>query len=160
MTFMDTIYGLGIRVTGENKMFGKPDKKKGFKVGTYYHLLDTAAITSEHPFPWKIICRSKAPLRVAFFVWTAALGKILTIDNLRKRKVRIIDWCYMCKCNGESIDHLLLHCLIASDLWSMISVLFQVSWVMLKSVVELLACWQGHFGHLRNGHIWMVIPID
>ena len=55
MTFMDTIYGLGIRVTGENKMFRKPDKKKGFKVGTYYHLLDAAAFTKEQPFPWKII---------------------------------------------------------------------------------------------------------
>ena len=88
------------------------------------------------------------------------MGKILTIDNLRKRMVRIKNRCYMCKCNGEYVDHLLLHCPVASNLWSMISVLFQVSWVMLKSVVELLACWQGHFGHLRNGHIWMVIPID
>ena len=138
-------------------MCWKPDKKNGFKVGTYNHLLDIAAITSEHPFPWKIIWRSKAPLRVAFFVWTVALGKILTIDNLRKRKVRIIDWCYMCKCNGESIDHLLLHCPIASDLWSMILVLFGVSWVMPKSVVELLACWQGCFGRHWNGHICMVI---
>ena len=66
------------------------------------------------------------PLRVAFFVWTAALGKILTIDNLRKRKVKIIDWCYMCKCNGESVDHLMLHCPIISDLWSMIFGLFGV----------------------------------
>ena len=88
------------------------------------------------------------------------MGKILTIDNLRKRMVRIENRCYMCKCNGEYVDHLLLHFPVASNLWSMISVLFQVSWVMLKSVVELLACWQGHFGHLRNGHIWMVIPID
>ena len=127
----------------EDKICWKPYKKNGFKVGTYYHFLDTGAITSEHPFPWKIIWRSKAPLRVAFFVWTVALGKILIIDNLRKIKVRIIDWCYMCKCNGESIDYLLLHCLIASDLWSMILVLFGVSWVMPKSVVELLACWQG-----------------
>ena len=85
-------------------------KKKGFKIGTYYRLLDAAAITSDHSFPWKIIWRSKAPLRVAFFVWTTTLGKFLTIDNLRKRKVRIIDWCYMCKCNSESVDHLLLHC--------------------------------------------------
>ena len=64
----------------------------------------------------------------------------------------------MCKCNGESVDHLLLNCPIASDLWSMILVLFGLSWVMPKSVVELLACWQGHFGCHRNGHIWMVIP--
>ena len=73
---------------------------------------------------WKIIWRFKVPLRVAFFLWTTALGNILTIDNLRKRKVKIIDWCYMCNCNGEFADHLLLHCPIVSDLWSMIFGLF------------------------------------
>ena len=29
---------------------------------------------------------------------------------------------------------------------------------MSKTVVELLACWQGNFGHHRNGVIWMVVP--
>ena len=27
----------------------------------------------------------------------------------------VVDWCYMCKCNGETMDHLLLHCPIATD---------------------------------------------
>jgi hypothetical protein len=42
-------------------------------------------------FPWKNIWRNKAPPRVAFFVWTAALGKILTLDNLRKRQVIVMN---------------------------------------------------------------------
>lgn len=63
---------------------------------------------------------------MAFFLRTAALGKILTIDNLRKKNVRITYWCYMHKCNGESVDHPLLHCPIASDLWSMVLGLFGV----------------------------------
>ena len=46
----------------------------------------------------------------------------------------------MCKCNGESIDHLFLHCPIAKDLWFMVLGLFGVSWVSPKNVVELLAC--------------------
>ena len=29
---------------------------------------------------------------------------------------------------------------------------------MPKTVVELLACWQGNFGHHSNGVIWMVVP--
>ena len=57
----------------------------------------------------------------------------------------------MCKCNGESIDHLLLHFSIAIDL-------FGVHWVMTRSAVELLACWQGRFGHHGKGDIWMVVP--
>ena len=59
----------------------------------------------------------------------------------------------MCKFDGESVDPLLTHCPIASDLWYMILVLFGVSWVMPKSIVELLACWEGHFGRHQNGHI-------
>jgi hypothetical protein len=50
-------------------------------------------------FPWKSIWHVKAPTRVAFFVWSAALGKILTHDNLRKRNVVVIEWCCMCKKN-------------------------------------------------------------
>ena len=63
----------------------------------------------------------QGPFESSFlFLWTTALGNILTIDSLRKRKVKIIDWSYMCNCNGEFADHLLLHCPIVSDLWSMI----------------------------------------
>uniref|UniRef100_A0A7N2LZJ6 FeS cluster biogenesis domain-containing protein n=1 Tax=Quercus lobata TaxID=97700 RepID=A0A7N2LZJ6_QUELO len=60
---------------------------------------------------------SEVPPRVAFFSWTAALGKILTIDNLRKRPFVVLEWCYMCKGCGESVDHLLLHCPIAFEIW-------------------------------------------
>jgi hypothetical protein len=35
----------------------------------------------------------------------------------------------MCKKSRESIDHLLLHCEVARDLWSLIFQLFVVTWV-------------------------------
>ena len=72
--------------------------------------------------------------------------------------MKILDWCYMCKCNGESVDHLFLHCPVAMDLWSVVLGLFGVSWVMPQSVVGLLVCWQGRLNHLRNGHIWFIVP--
>ena len=64
----------------------------------------------------------------------------------------------MCKCNGELVDRLFLHCLVAMDLWSMVLSLFGISWVMPKSVVRLLACWKGRLGHHRNGYIWLIVP--
>ena len=112
----------------------------GFMVSVYYHLL---AGNSEQFFAWKSIWKQKISSRVAFFVWTVALGKCMMIDNLRKRKVCILDWCYMCKCYSEIVDHLFLHCLAAMELWDMVFGLFGVCWVMPMTIVELLACWQG-----------------
>ena len=63
----------------------------------------------------------------------------------------------MCKSNGESVDHLLLHFPVAMDLWSMVLALFGVSWVMPHTVLGLLGCWQGSFSRHRNGYIWSIV---
>ena len=56
----------------------------------------------------------------------------------------------MCKMCGESVDRLLLHCLIASELWSLVFCLFGLHWVMPLKVVQLFESWQGKFGRHRN----------
>jgi hypothetical protein len=43
-------------------------------------------------------------------VWLADLRKILTLDNLQKGHIILVDRCFMCKRNTESIGHLILHC--------------------------------------------------
>lgn len=58
----------------------------------------------------------------------------------------------------ESVDHLLLQCPIASEPRSMVFTLFGIHWVMPKTMVELLVCWQRKFGHHCNGVFWMVVP--
>ena len=153
--FMETIYGSSIWGFGEDKMCWIPGKDKGFMVNDYYRILVGPTI---YGFPWRSIWKQKIPSGVPFFVWTAALGKCLTIDNLRKRKVWILDWCYMCKSNGELVDHLFLHCPVAMDLWSMVFGLFEVTWVMPHTILGLLGCWQDSFGRHRNGYIWSIIP--
>jgi hypothetical protein len=87
------------------------------------------------------VWRTQAPLRVIFFVWSAALGKILTIDNLRKQHVIVMNRCCMCKRSEETVDHLLLHCEVAFALWSAFFGRFGLSWVMPRRVFDLLACW-------------------
>ena len=96
------------------------------------------------------------PPRVAFFIWTVALERILTADNLRRRNIILVDWCCLCKEDGETIDHLFLHCKVARELWNSVFNLFGVAWVMPRKVVELLWCWQGSLG--RHREIWKATP--
>ena len=77
-------------------------------------------------FPWKVVWKVKAPQRV----WTAVWDKILTGDNLRGRGMDFVDWCIMCRCNGETVDHLLLHCEKAYQLW----ILSLVGGISLESI--------------------------
>ena len=64
----------------------------------------------------------------------------------------------MCKEDGETVDHLLLHCDFAKELWDMVFVLFGLHWVMPRRVIELFACWQGKFGRHQHINIWRAIP--
>jgi len=85
--FFEMLYTLKVRCEGEDKMYWIPARKKSFEVKSYYKVLSSPIQSS---FPWKSIWKVKVPPRVAFFVWTATLGKILTLDNLRKRKIIVI----------------------------------------------------------------------
>ena len=46
-------------------------------------------------------------------MWTAALGKILTCDNLMRMGYTMVSWRCMRQCNGEAVDHLLIQCIVA-----------------------------------------------
>ena len=129
--------------------------QKGFTVRSFYHVLFRIGGCS---FPWKSIWQPKVPPRVSFFIWVAALGKILTAENLRKRHIILVSWCCLCKVDGETIDHLLLHCPFSCEVWDMIFALFGVQWVMPGKILDLLACWQGCFGRHKHNVIWKCIP--
>ena len=107
-------------------------------------------------FPWKSIWRVKAPRRVSFFVWTAAHGRILTCDNLMKRGFVMAGWCCMCKCSGESVDHLLLHCEVVREVWNFLLRYFGVSWVFPATVSDLLFGWHNCWGK-QSSLIWNLV---
>jgi hypothetical protein len=89
------------------------------------------------------------------------LGKILTLDNLRKRSIIVVGWCCMCKHRGEYDNHLLLHCEVARALWSVVFSLFDVTWVMPRGVVvvDLLDCWHGQRGNISAKEVWRIAPL-
>jgi hypothetical protein len=61
----------------------------------------------------------------------------------------------MCKKNGESANHLLLHCEVACANGNVFFKCFRLSWVMPGRVVDLFACWW-IAGSTRSAVVWMM----
>jgi|UniRef100_A0A2N9JBP0 hypothetical protein len=126
-----------------------------FDAKSFYHAIDGLPAV---PFPWKAIWRVKAPRRISFFVWSAAWGKILTCDNLMRRGYSMAGWCCMCRMDGETGSHLMIHCSLASDLWNIVLRSFGVSWVFPDNITNLLYGWYNCFGK-TNSSVWNLVPL-
>jgi hypothetical protein len=57
------------------------------------------------------------------------------------------------------IDHLLLHCEVARDLWSSIYNLFGVVWVIPRRVINLLNSWRSQVGYRPVREAWQLAPL-
>ena len=78
-SFMDLLYKSGVKGSGLDKVCWKGSLEKGFQVKLFYKALLPHIGLS---IPWKSIWKPKVPHQVSFFVWTAAMDRILTTDNL------------------------------------------------------------------------------
>ena len=111
--FYEHIYSKMRRGVGVDSLFWKLTPNGVFDVRSFYNSLSAPPTIS---FPWKCIWSSKVPKRVSFFLWTATQDSILTIDNLGKRNLHLVNSCCLCRCDGETVDHLLLYCKFANAL--------------------------------------------
>jgi hypothetical protein len=62
----------------------------------------------------------KIPPRVQFFLWLLFKNKVLTRDNLAKRRKVEVDTCPFCN-EEECSQHLFFDCVVASKMWILIS---------------------------------------
>ena len=79
-------------------------------------------------------------------------------DNLRLRGFDFVDWCIMCRCCGETVDHLLLHCGKAYWLWCFVFRIFGISWVPSCTVSDFLFSWWNWLGK-HSSYIWNLAPL-
>ncbi len=87
LSFLELLYVVPITGIGEDKVCWQPSQAHIFQVSSYY---TTLIGKGGGCFPWQSIWKAKVPPRVAFFSWTAALGRTLTADNLRRRRVILV----------------------------------------------------------------------
>ena len=89
-SFSELLYSSMPRGEGDDNLIWKLTETDVFDVRFYYKLL-SGPLTDV--FPWECIWWAKVPKRVSFFLWTAARGGILTIDNLVKRGQSLVNRC-------------------------------------------------------------------
>ncbi|WVZ91735.1 hypothetical protein U9M48_037868 [Paspalum notatum var. saurae] len=74
----------------------------------------------------KFIWKSKVPPKVKFFAWLAALDRCWTAVRRHRHGLQDSDTCALCDQESECINHLLLRCSFAREVWFL--VLRPVSW--------------------------------
>ena len=99
------------------------------------------------------------PTKVCFFAWEAFWGKVLTLDQLKKRGWCLANKCFLCCEEEQSIDHILIQCSRARVLWDLLFALFGVTWVLPYSVRDTLSGWSGFNLGKKRRKVWKAAPL-
>ena len=69
----------------------------------------------------------------------------------------LASWCGMCKNAEETVDHLLIHCRFARQLWNFVFQSAGINWVLPHHVPEMLFGWWNWIGKRSSG-VWNLTP--
>ena len=107
----------------EDSVYWKGGRNGQFKIKEAYNLVVNTIATN---FPKSNIWVDKVPTKIVFFAWEATWGKVLTLDRLQKKGWQLPNCCFLCDCKEETINHILIHCIVAKVLWDMVFALVGV----------------------------------
>ena len=138
-SFFEHVFARIPRGKGDDVMIWQLNRSGIFDVRSFYNSLLKAPSVS---FTWQSIWCIKVPKMASFILWTVARDGVLTINNLVKKNLLLVNWSCLCQCDEETADHLLLHCKFAHALWSEVFLMFGVQWVMSDIVASHLFAWR------------------
>ena len=84
---------------------------------------------------------------------------MLTLDQLKRRGIPLVNRCFLCEENEETIDHLLIHCSRAKMLWDLLLAITEANWVFPRTVRQLLLAWQSVSVGKKRKRVWMTAPL-
>ena len=108
--FLSSIHRKKIKPWIEDKLLLKGSNHDKFFVWTMYSGLD---LLPEINFPFYSVWNYVIPSKISFFAWETSWGKVITLDQLKRRGRALANRCCLCEEDEETIDHLLIHCKIA-----------------------------------------------
>ncbi|RVX18958.1 Transposon TX1 uncharacterized 149 kDa protein [Vitis vinifera] len=119
----------------EDAVIWKGESHGLFRIKDAYKCLAGPNVIS---FPKKGIWVDKVPTKVAFFAWEASWEKVLTLDKLQRRGWQFPNRCFLCGCEEENVNHILLHCTVVRALWEIVLALFGANWVFPEKIKDML----------------------
>ena len=124
--FLHFLHNKKIRPVQEDRLLLKESITDGFLVRHMYRKL---MFSPPLDFPWRSIWNPIVHPKLGFFAWEASWGKVLTLDQLKRRGIPLVNRCFLCEEDDETIDHLLIHCSRARMLWDLFLAITEVKWV-------------------------------
>ena len=84
---------------------------KGDKNALYFVKANTALLegSAGRIAPWKLVWNSIVSPKISFFAWEVWWGKILTMEQLKKRGFQLASRCPLCGNAEKDLNHFLLH---------------------------------------------------
>ena len=145
-----------IRPFQEDRLILKETRPDGLLVRRMYRKLMHSLPTD---FPWLSIWNPIVPLKLGFFAWEASWGKVLTLDQLKRRGIPLVNKCFLCEDEEETIDHLLIHCSRAKMLWNLFWAIMDYNWVFHLMVCQFLLAWQSASVGKKRKRVWLAAPL-
>ena len=136
-----------MRSSGKDMLCWKVAKRRGFEVKGYYWTL----ISTIDDFYLEVFGRLKCHSCILFLgpqCWGKSWESIIWERDILLWSIGVV-----CVIEVGRLWIIYFFPWLVYGLWT---VWFQL--VMLKSILELLACWQGHFGWHWHLEIWKAVP--
>ena len=99
------------------------------------------------------------PTKVGFFAWEVWWGKILTMDQLKKRGFSLASRCALCGKDEESLKHLFIHCPKVWCMWTAIFSSSEGGWVCPFLVKDLMLGWLHLPLRKKDAKLWRAVPL-
>ena len=124
----------------KDRLLWKGDKIGLFLVKANFVLLEGGNLRT---VSMKMIWNNCVPPKVSFFAWEVWWGKVLTMEQLKKRGFHMASRCHLCGKVEEDLDHLLVHHPSVWGLWAALISISSLQWVCPYLVKDLLSGWAG-----------------
>uniref|UniRef100_A0A2N9JBI5 CCHC-type domain-containing protein n=1 Tax=Fagus sylvatica TaxID=28930 RepID=A0A2N9JBI5_FAGSY len=118
-----------------------------YSVKSAYHLLMEAkqrneagesSNTSRERDLWKGIWEASVPQKIKLFIWKACKGILPTKLNLFRKKVSNSFTCEFCDEEPESVEHVLVECQFAQEVWGLSPIVNVQQWPSFQNFADVV----------------------